>query len=197
MIEFGSVKMKNIIRMEQIHGNKVSFVGKKDKGTIIKKCDGLLTDDPEVVLSLRVADCLPIFMYSPTTNSIGLIHAGWRGLYKGIINKAILALNKKFGTKAEDINIFIGPHICQKHYEVKNDVAEKFEQYPKALKKVRSKTHLDLGKVAKDQLIKSGINKDKIKFDRQCTFENKNLNSYRRGDLLARTDYLFRLPDSS
>jgi len=202
--------MKNIIEMEQVHGNRVCFVKKNNKTKIntnnsnsdssvqiIKKCDGLVTDDPNVVLSIRVADCLPVFFYSPTTNSIGLIHAGWRGLYKGIIGKTIELFRKKLKTESQELFVFIGPHICQKHYEVKIDVAKKFSKYPKAIKKIKGNIFLDIGEIAKKQLISLGVKKNNIKIDSTCTYETKSLDSFRRGDLKKRTKYLFSLPDSS
>jgi hypothetical protein len=179
-----------MVKMEQIHGNRVVIVDKKSEGKTIKKCDGLITNLQGLSLSIRVADCLPIFFSSPTIDSIGLVHAGWRGLYKGIIGKAV----KKFSKKPF---VFIGPHICQKHYEIKSDVADKFKNYPKAIKKINGKIFLDLGEAAKEQLIESGVKKNNIKIDKTCTFEDKSLSSFRRGDLNKRTEYIFFLPDSS
>lgn len=182
--------------MEQVHGDRVFFVGKNNKKKVIKKCDGLITNDPKVTLSIKVADCLPVFFYSPSTNSIGLIHAGWRGLYKGIIENAVKLFTDKLKAKSEELLIYIGPHICQKHYEVKSDVSQKFNNYPKAIKKVNGKIYLDLGSIAKEQLINLGIKKSKMKIDDTCTYETKSLDSFRRGDLKKRTEYLFSLPDS-
>jgi polyphenol oxidase len=179
-----------MVKMEQVHGNKVVFVDRKSDGKTIKNCDGLITNLQGLSLSVRVADCLPIFFSSPTIDSIGLVHAGWRGLYKGIIGKTV----KMFSEKPF---VFIGPHICQKHYEIKSDVAEKFKEYPKAIKKIKGKIFLDLGEVAKEQLMASGVKKNKIKIDKTCTFEDKSLDSFRRGDLNKRTEYIFSLPDSS
>jgi len=189
--------MKNYIEMDQIHGNRIILVSKKDNGKVVKKCDGMITNDPEATLSVHVADCLPIFFYSPSTNSIGVVHAGWRGLYKGIIGKTVELMYKKFEAVPKDITTYIGPHICQKHYEIKNDVSVRFTRYSRAIKKSDGKIYLDLGRIAKDQLIESGISKIKIKIDEQCTFENMTLDSYRRGDLTKRTKYLFKLPSSS
>lgn len=189
--------MKNFIRMEQVHGNRIVLVSKKDNGKIIKRCDGLISNDLEVVLSVKVADCLPVFFYSPITNSIGLVHAGWRGLHKGIIKKVVSMMNIKFETDPKDITVYIGPHICQKHYEIKDDVSNKFIEYPKAIRSVKGKTYLDLGEIAKEQLIGCGVPQSKIQLDTKCTFENKDLDSFRRGDLTKRTRYLFKLPESS
>jgi YfiH family protein len=189
--------MKKIITIQQVHGDRVIRVDNHDAGKVIKDCDGLITSDPDVTLSIHVADCLPIFLYSPTTNSIGLVHAGWRGLEKGIVRRAISLLNEKLKAKSEELLIYIGPHICQKHYEIKKDGAQKFSKYPKAIKKVKDKIYLDLAEVAKEQLIKLGVKKENIQIDKKCTFEEKTLASFRRGESKTRTEYLFSLPDSS
>lgn len=190
--------MDNIVKMEQVHGNKVVLVSAKHLGKTIKECDGLVTNSSDVTLRISVADCLPIFLSDNINNSIGLVHAGWRGLDNKIIEKTITLMNKKLKVKKENLNVYIGPHICQKHYEIKADVSAKFSAYPKAVTfkdtvfKGR-RTFLDLGQVAKQQLKSLGVSVQNIKIDKECTFENKKLKSYRRGDKLGRNIYLFKL----
>ncbi len=187
---------KNEVGMVQTHGNRVVVVSKKDIGSSIKNCDGLLTNDPETVLKISVADCMPLAIFDPATNSIGLIHAGWRGLDRKIIKNAIDLMIKNFSVKPQNLHVEIGPHICQRHYEIKNDVAERFLNYPDTVKKENGKMFLDLAEVAKEQLIKSGVNKNKIKFDIRCTFEDLSLPSFRRGDMKKRIHYLLKVSQS-
>lgn len=189
--------MKNIIVMQQVHGKNVVKVNFSDNGKIIKECDGIITNNPKAVLSVHAADCLPLFFYSPTTNSIGVAHAGWRGLENGIIKETVRLLNKEFNVENKELIVFIGPHICQKHYEVGGDVAEKFSDYKNAIKKEKEKTFLDLGETAVLQLISMGVKKKNITVSGDCTFENKNLDSYRRKDMKRKTRYIFTIPDPS
>ena len=182
--------------MQQMHGNRVVKVDSFDNGKTIKKCDGMITNDPKAALSVHVADCLPLFFYSPTTNSIGVAHAGWRGLENGILKETVNSFNMKLKAKSEDLIVFIGPHICQKHYEVGSNVAQKFSDYKEAIKKRNGKTFLDLGAVATLQLISMGVKKKNITVSHDCTYENKNLDSYRRKDMKRETRYVFTLPDS-
>jgi len=166
--------------MEQVHGSQVVRVSKKDDGKIIPNCDALITNDPAVKLCVRVADCLPIFVSDPTSNVKAVIHTGWRGLSKGIIKSAIKKMENQWKVENDKLRIFIGPHICQKHYEIKSDVVEKFKKYPKAIIQKDGKIFLDLAKVAKLQLLLLGIKKENIKIDKRCTFEDPKLFSYRR-----------------
>lgn len=178
-----------MIRMQQVHGNKVVVVDKKDDGKIVSGCDAIVTNIPKVKLSVRVADCLPIFVSAG--NSVGLIHAGWRGLSRGIIKETTDLMKQKFDLNPENTAIFIGPHICQKHYEVKSDVSDNFEGYAEVLLKKNDKIFLDLAQVAKLQFEALGISN--IKIDKTCTFEDRDLFSYRRDKTELRNVYVFGL----
>jgi hypothetical protein len=62
------------------HTNIVKIITFQDKGKPALKADGLLTNKKNLFLSITVADCLPIFLYDPEKEVIGLIHCGWRNL---------------------------------------------------------------------------------------------------------------------
>lgn len=185
--------MKDLILMQQVHGNNVVFVEKKDIETTIPNCDAMITNDPRVVLGVRVADCLPISIIDEKDHGIGLIHAGWRGLENKIIVKAIELMNTKLKIKNEELRINIGPHICRKHYEIKNDVATKFSKYFKGPSFKGGRTFLDLAEVARQQLVKLGVKNKNIKIDPTCTFENKKLFSYRRDHTEKRNLFLLKI----
>lgn len=172
--------------MQQVHGNYVVRVDKDDDGKTIKDCDSLISNDPDVTLSVRVADCLPISVIDPISHSFGLIHAGWRGLDKKIIEKTIRLMAKEFSSDPKDLEITIGPHICQKHYEVKSDVSSKFTKFPTAILQKDDKKFVDLAKIAELQLVESGIKKENIRIDKTCTFEDLSLPSFRRGKISER-----------
>jgi YfiH family protein len=178
-----------MIGMQQIHGNNIVRVTAKDDGKNIENCDALISNDPKVKLYVKVADCLPISVIDKKSHSFGLIHAGWRGLDNKIITKTIKLMVKEFSSNPEDLDVSIGPHICQKHYEVKNDVSDKFAEFPEAVLKKDGKEYLDLAKIAELQLISVGVKKENIRIDNKCTFEDDRLFSYRRGDNTNRNIY--------
>jgi YfiH family protein len=169
-----------MVSMQQVHGSGVFLVDHNDDGRVIKNCDALISNDPGVALSVCVADCLPISVVDKKNRSIGLIHAGWRGLDKKIIAETIQLMVKEFSLNPKDLEVVIGPHICQRHYEVKNDVSSKFVNFPDAILRKNNKEFLDLAKIAELQLTEMCVKKENIKTDKTCTFEDPSLPSFRR-----------------
>ncbi len=169
-----------MVGMQQIHGNNVVRVTGQDDGKNIENCDALISNDPNVTLSVRVADCLPITVIDKKTHSFGIIHAGWRGLDNKIIANTVQKMINEFLVSPEDLEVSIGPHICQKHYEVKSDISGKFKEFQEALLQKEGKEYLDLAKIAELQLIGVGAKKEKIKISKDCTFEDSSLPSFRK-----------------
>lgn len=160
--------------MEQVHGNDFCVVGRDDAGKKIPSCDCLITSEPGVFLVVRTADCMPISIRGKKV--VALLHVGWRGLEKGIIKRVISVLTKKFKCAPKNLSIEIGPHICQKHYEIGDDVGTLFNE----TQVLRGKKYLSLRDVAVNQFTAQGASKKNIKIDKRCTFEDTKLPSYRR-----------------
>jgi len=148
------------------HGSNIKLVKKNDAGKLIKQCDGLITKEKGLFLSVTVADCLPILLYNSKTESIGIIHAGWKGLSKKIISNFI----KIFCSEIKSLNVVIGPAICKDHFEVKEDLLIIFKNYPDFLIKKGDKSFIDLKGIAKKQFINLGVLPSNIKIIEECTF---------------------------
>ena len=107
----------------QTHTANIRKVTKDDwgKGYIKERdysdVDGLITNEPEVVLTTFFADCVPIFLVDPVKNAIGLVHSGWRGTVGKISQAAILRMQEEYGSRPEDILAAVGPSICQDCYD--------------------------------------------------------------------------------
>lgn len=173
---------EDVVSADLVHGVRVYSTGRKDRGKIIWKTDALVTNAKGVFLSVTVADCLPIFLYDPQKRAVGMIHAGWRGLEKGIIGKTIEKMKEKYKSRPESILAVIGPGICANHYEVGDEVAAYFQKYAKfAIINKSKKKFLDLKKIALIQLKEGGIREKNIKINSDCTYENtQKYFSYRR-----------------
>jgi len=176
-----NINPEKVVSAGIVHGNKIAVAHKKDGRKIISGADGLLTQEKNLFLSITSADCLPIFLFDPKKKVVGIVHAGWRSLFENIISSATKKIRDNFQSNPQDILVGIGPAICQNHYEVGPEVAEKFKKYPEAIRKENEKIYLDLKKIAELQFAEAGIQKkNQPKTDRpradieispECTFE--------------------------
>ena len=107
----------------QVHSNRVAVVTAQDGGRVVPATDALVTDTPGLGLLLRFADCQPIILYDPVRQSLGLVHAGWRGLAQGIARRAVETMHEAFGTNPSDLLAGLGPAIGPCCYTVGDDVA--------------------------------------------------------------------------
>ncbi len=167
------VNSDKFVRADLVHGKNVEII-EEDSKRIISKTDGLITTT-NLSLGVTVADCLPIYIESEKIT--GILHAGWKSIYKGIIREFILKV-KELEESPENLSVFIGPSIMDCHYEVGDDLINKFSDYPKCFTKKNSKTYLSLQKVSKQKFKNFGVNNIKISSD--CTFCNQSFFSYRR-----------------
>tara|TARA_S200000501_G_scaffold310553_1_gene300832 strand:- start:3090 stop:3758 length:669 start_codon:yes stop_codon:yes gene_type:complete len=160
--------------VNQVHSNKILIV---DKSGNYGDADGIITSPLDnLVLLIKTADCIPIFIYDNITRNYGIVHAGWRGVKKKIHLKAI----EKFiglGSHKNNLNFVMGPSIKACCYEVG---AEMLDYFGTSVIEKNGSFFLDLNKSVTSDFVDIGIVKDKIKIDSICTYENKYLHSFRR-----------------
>lgn len=172
---------------DQTHTTNVIRVGKAERGIGITKekpytdVDGLVTNEPGVVLSTFYADCVPLFFVDTKNKAIGLSHSGWRGTVGRMGHKTLVKMKEEYGTSPEDVVAAIGPSICQSCYEVSEDVAykfiEEFEGFENEIlvDKGNGKYQLDLWKANEIVLLQSGIVKENLAVTNICTCCNSKL----------------------
>src|SRR5688572_26406303 len=133
-----------------VHGVGIVFADSpRSLNTPPQKADILFTDNSDVSLFMRYADCVPLLFHDPKQNVIGLAHAGWMGTVKGVAEISIKAMIKKYNSQPENIIVGIGPSISVDHYEIGEDVArqfrEKYEDDSEKILQIRNeKLYLDL-----------------------------------------------------
>lgn len=111
----------------QVHGDRVVCTDAPRGASVPhSKADGILTQNREVSLFMRFADCVPILLVDPEHHAIGIVHAGWQGTYKHIAQRAVEKMSACFGSRPEMILAGIGPSICQDCYEVGSEVEDAF-----------------------------------------------------------------------
>lgn len=188
---------------DQTHTTTVLQVGKEECGYGVTKerpytdVDGLITNEPGVILSTFYADCVPLYFVDPVHKAVGLSHSGWRGTVGRMGKKTLEAMAEAYGTKPEDVYAAVGPSICQDCYEISEDVAEHFYQEFEGhgeeilINKGNGKYQLDLWKTNEIVLLEAGIKPEHLAITNVCTCCNREvLFSHRasqgkRGNLAA------------
>lgn len=172
------------------HGAKVLRVDASHGGRGIYRkplpfSDGLVTNDPNVTLVTSHADCSAFFIYDRATRSIGLSHAGWKGMRARIGQRLVESMQNEFGANPLDMTAAIGPCICKECFEVDASLAEsfvdEFECPDIACGGKNGKAYVSLEAAAIIQLLDAGVAFSNITLMNHCTFEEKDLfYSYRR-----------------
>lgn len=177
----------NFVLSDQTHTTNVRRVGRDDAGKGLLRArdytdvDGLITDEPGIVLSTFYADCVPLYFVDVKKRAIGLSHSGWRGTVGRMGQETLDAMRREFGTQPEDVVCAIGPSICQDCYEVSQDVAEEFIQEFAGhepdilLAKENGKYQLDLWRANKIVLLEAGIKQEHLSVTDVCTCCNSNV----------------------
>jgi len=159
---------KIIVSAGLIHGNKVTAINGLSHDLAIPNCDALITNDRRYLLAITVADCLPLYFYDSKKQVVAIAHAGWRGVVAQIAKEVIDAFINNYGSNLRDIEVFIGPHIKDCHFEVKSDVAVRFNAQYVAVRNGR--IYINLAGVVCDQLIQLGLSSDRILISSDCTY---------------------------
>jgi YfiH family protein len=142
---------KSLVLANQTHSNKVIKVTKDEGGKFIDDCDGLITDDASLSLGVFSADCMPILMVSKDKRVKAAVHAGWRGLAKGVLENAIDLFFTQYNVAPYEIKAYIAPHIQKCCYEVNPSFGDIFGV------QLDERNRLSLSEVAKEKMRKNGI----------------------------------------
>lgn len=173
------------VTSDQTHTTNVIRVGKAQKGIGVTRprpytdVDGLVTNEPGVILSTFYADCVPLYFVDPVHRAIGLSHSGWRGTVNRMGRKTLEVMNREFDTEPADVIAAIGPSICQDCYEISEDVAQHFisefgtTDDPKAQEilfaKGGGKYQLNLWECNRRIMVEAGIPNENISVTNVCT----------------------------
>lgn len=179
-------QVEDIVCSDQTHTTNLKVVGRQDKGKGVTRprdyhdIDGLLTDEPGIVLATFYADCVPLYFVDTKRCAIALAHSGWRGTVARMGRCVAEKMREAYGTVPEDIVAAVGPSICQDCYEVSEDVAEAFAQeFCKPgqereilISKGGGKYQLDLWRANEIVLTEAGIVPSRIQVTDLCTCHN-------------------------
>jgi len=160
-----------VVRTNSVHNGAVRIVEASDKGITIARTDGFLTKEKDVLLSITVGDCLPIFFYDHKEKVIALVHCGWRELVKDILANTLKIFKEEFKSLPENILAGLGPGICGPHYEIGPEIYRQYQKrFPASFILEDGKIFWDLKKAGKGELVKLGLPEKNIELSRDCTY---------------------------
>jgi len=188
-----------LVTLQQIHSSITHCAAPLDANEdAFRKGDGLMTNEPGVLLGIQTADCIPVLVADPGKRAVAAFHAGWRGTVKRIVEHGVGRMRVEFRSRPEDIIAAIGPGIGACCYAVGDEVRSEFEsqfryaselvsevydsdpvreKYPMLFLTARApghsnlgpSMHLDLVEANRRQLIDAGLKAENIFIQGDCT----------------------------
>jgi purine-nucleoside/S-methyl-5'-thioadenosine phosphorylase / adenosine deaminase len=116
MREFNAIALGN-----QVHGVQVMTLDRGHGWIHVEGIDGWITTTPGVLLTVTIADCIPVYLVAPG-RGVALLHAGWRGTAGGILNRGLEHLAGETGVSVSEVVMHCGVGICGECYEVGREV---------------------------------------------------------------------------
>ena len=150
--------------MKQIHGDRVIVAGERQL-----EADAMVSTGAACLI--QTADCVPVLICNQAGTHVAAVHAGWRGLAKGIIDRTLDALS--IDQPSAQWLAWIGPCISAPYYTVDAPVKQALYKYPEALTEVDA-THwqADLIHIASQQLQSRSV---EVYGGQWCTYRQPEL----------------------
>lgn len=194
------VSHENAVVSAQEHHTIIYNATAKDRGRGVMHdrgytdIDGLMTDEPDVVLFTQYADCVPLFFVDPKRRVVATSHAGWRGTAAQIGAVTIERMCSDYLCQREDILVGIAPSIGPCCFEVDAPVIAQFQKLPFYDESCYTpvgddKALIDLWEVNRRALVESGVKPEHITVTDLCTkchhdvFWSHRITGDRRGSL--------------
>jgi YfiH family protein len=171
----GIIPGSDIFCLDQVHSGRVVLA--EDLAPFeTPRADGIISRNPDAVLCVRTADCVPVLAWARDMPLNAAVHAGWRGLAQGIVATCIRMMR---ALGARDIRAGIGPSIGPCCYEVGREVLDALGAEP--LVRADGSLMVDLREAARSQLLDSGLSGTAVEMHDLCTACNTDrFFSYRR-----------------
>ena len=160
-----------LVHVHQVHGAAVVRARAGEPFDKSAKADALVGADRGRVLSVRVADCVPILLATDDGRTVGAVHAGWRGVIAGAVSAALDAMRESAGHTG--FVAAVGPCIGGDAFEVGPEVVAEFVRVfageAPIVRHVGAKGYIDLRAAVRLQLLRAGLSDDRIDPTDRCT----------------------------
>ena len=176
--------------MRQVHGHAVHVVVNDGsplatpEGKAVVEADGLTTNAPGLMLGVQTADCVPVLLADTRLRAVAALHAGWRGTVARIAEHGVATMERKFGSRPDDLVAAIGPAIRRCCFAVGEEVREKFAAefvYADDLfVQDEGQLYMDLHTANQRQLIGAGLSPGVITTIAECSACTRTTQDQRR-----------------
>jgi len=175
----GATGFTRVVHGRQVHGaHVVVHEGSAVGGSSVPDCDGHLTAAPGILLTVATADCVPVSLVAPEQRAVGLLHAGWRGVAAGVLERGVRLMAFVLGAAPDGLHAHMGPAICGACYEVGPEVHEAL-----GLPGPQGPEPVDLRAVLGGRAVALGVREDRVTLSAHCTLcGDGSLFSHRAGD---------------
>lgn len=176
----------------QTHSKKTYQVKAEDRGRgsqstedAVDDVDALYTYEPDIVVGVFTADCVPVLFYDEDTGLIGGIHSGWKGTVQDVVSATFAQIKAgNPGLYMGKMKAILGPSIAQNSFEVDQDVADQFRALGYADDFIqwddkRGKYLIDNQATVAEQLERVGFLPENIRLSDQDTLAMADGFSYR------------------
>lgn len=179
------------VHARQVHGTNLTLHDALPPGLLVApRADGHATVQPGVLLTVTVADCVPVYLVHEGGKGVALLHAGWRGVAGGVLEKAFATLSARADLAPAGFRVHLGPAICAACYEVGPEVHQAL-----GLDVPHAPAPVDLRAQLARRAVASGVSEDAVTTSPYCTrCDNERFFSHRAGDLERQVAYLALVP---
>lgn len=115
---------KTFVKPIQTHTCNVKCIDKVLESTNLQDVDGLITNQKNIALTTKNADCILFLFYDPVQKVIANVHSGWKGTFQKIVEKTVVKMINHYRCKPNNIICCICPSIRKCHFEVDEDVKD-------------------------------------------------------------------------
>ena len=178
-------KAKTLTIPKQCHGSTIAQSTHDNSEEIPIDTDALITNVPGLAIGVLSADCVPVLLYDPVRQALGAAHAGWKGTVAGIASATVKSMQDAYDSHPEDLIVCIGPSISHKHFEVGEEVADRFNELGLSAcitKDEGRKPHIDLWLANNLLLQKAGVKAAHIHTAGLCTVDHTDQFYSARGE---------------
>ena len=172
---------KELKLLKQVHGDAMIETGRGDE-LCWGEADAVVSHDERHAVGIKTADCIPLLFFHSASLAFGGIHAGWRGLQNGIVEKSLQKISSRTKPQSGELYLFSGAFIGSDHYETGPDVYEHFDEDCSHPSRVEEKRYLDMYRVLQKQLQEKTIPPHTHLHLNACTWSDLRFYSHRRGD---------------